>query len=240
MKIAIFGDSFGDDYTIWPNPYSGVGPSWIDHIRQYHDVDNFSGGGSSLFSAHQKFISRYHLYDKIIFVVTHPSRITVPMDGETVDWFNLSQAELELKRCVNYERRVKLKAIRDYYIHVKNDDYDNLTHKLMINNILQKHNDILMIPCFEHSGIDDKIPLVNISYFEAKFWNLKSPLPNGDTIYDARKCHMSEEHNLMLGKEIYNWINTGNYNLNSENFKTPTREYSHYFRSHFDILLGKR
>jgi hypothetical protein len=40
----------------------------------------------------------------------------------------------------------------------------------------------------------------------------------------------------MLGQEIYNWVETGNYNLFRENFKTPTKEFTHYFRTDFRIL----
>lgn len=243
MKIAIFGDSFGDDYNLWPNPYIEVGPSWADYLRNQNiEVDNYAGGGTSLFSAYQKFISKCHEYDKIIFMVTHPSRITVPMDNGTTDWFNFSQAEQELKHCVDYNRSVKLKAIRNYFIHVKNDEYDNLVHKLMIKDISEKHNSVLMIPCFKTSGIDNKTPLIDVSRFEAAFWklNVEAPLPMEDNMYDARKCHMCEENNLMLGQEIYNWVKNGNYNLNPEKFKTPTREFKHYFRTHWQLLLGKR
>jgi hypothetical protein len=242
MKLAVFGDSFGDDYTLWPNPYTGVGPSWSDFLRiQGIEVDNYAGGGASLFAAYQKFIANYQSYDKIIFVVTTPGRITVPMDNITVDWYSYSQARNELKYATNPARRTKLKAICDYFIHVKNDDYDNVTHKLMIKDILEKHDSVLMLPCFENSGIDGKIPLLKISEFEANFWNFKNTiLPNSDTEYDSRKCHMCEENNLMLGQEVYNWVKTGNYNLTPDKFKTPTKEFSHYFRKHFKILLGER
>ena len=68
MKIAIFGDSFGDDYNLWPDPYSGVGPSWVDYLRSQNlEIENFSVGGTSLFYSYQKFISTYEKYDKVIF-----------------------------------------------------------------------------------------------------------------------------------------------------------------------------
>ena len=59
MKLAIFGDSFGDDTGIWPIPHSDVGPSWIDYLRNQNiDIDNYSQGGTSLFYSYQKFISK--------------------------------------------------------------------------------------------------------------------------------------------------------------------------------------
>jgi hypothetical protein len=77
---------------------------------------------------------------------------------------------------------------------------------------------------------------VAIPRFEADFWKMEEIMPWGNTVYDSRKGHMCEENNLMLGQVIYNWVETGNYNLFRENFKTPTKEFTHYFRTDFRIL----
>jgi hypothetical protein len=238
MKIAVFGDSFADDYHMWPNPYTGVGPSWVDYLRNQNiEIDNYADGGTSLFYSYQQFISQYQKYDKIIFIVTSPGRLSVPTsDNRTEEFFSSRAVEIQLKNCIDYERKRKLNAISDYFVYVKNDTFDSVVHKLLIEDISKKHNDILMIPCFVDSGIDEQMPLRNISAFEAKFWNMNEILPNSDTVYDARKCHMCEENNLMLGQEIYNWVKTGNYSLTQENFKTPTKEFSHYFRTNPRIL----
>jgi hypothetical protein len=237
MKIGIFGDSFGDDSNLWPDPYSGVGPSWIDYLRNQNiEIDNYSCGGASLFYSYQRFISTYKEYDKVIFLVTGPGRISVPESDQREEFFNLTSVEKHLENCVDFKRKIKLNAILNYFIHVKNDTFDNLVHKLLIEDILKKHGDMLAIPCFAHSGIDNQIPLIAIPRFEADFWNMEEVMPWSDTEYDARKGHMCEENNLMLGQEIYNWVKTGNYNLSRENFKTPTKEFTHYFRTDFRIL----
>lgn len=242
MKIAVFGDSFGDDYTIWPNPYTGVGPSWVDYLRDQNiEIDNYACGGTSLFYSYQRFISTYTKYDKIIFMVTHPGRITVPSGTQTEDYFNAAQVEKELESCFDFQRKTKLNAIRDYFIYVKNDEFDNLIHQLLIEDILKKHNSVLMIPCFTSNDIDSKLPLIKISEFEAAFWNFTDTiLPNTDTVYDARKCHMCEENNLMLGKEIFNWVTTGNFILDPTKFMKPGKEFTHYFRTNFRILRSRQ
>ena len=240
MKIAIFGDSYADDYNLWPHRYTDVGLGWPDYLRSQNiEVDNYSLGGTSLYYSYQKFILKYQEYDKIIFVVTHPGRISVPVGNQEENYVNAALVENALKNCFDFERKIKLAAIRDYFIYVKNDKFDNLVHKLLIEDISKKHKAALIIPCFPNSGIDNQIPLIDISHFEAKFWNLSDPIPWSDTVRDARKCHMCEENNLMLGQEIYNWVKTGNYNLNPANFKTPTKEFSHYFRPDFEILGSK-
>ena len=242
MKIAIFGDSFGDDYNLWPDPYSGVGSSWIDYLRNHDiEIDNYSCGGASLFYSYQKFISTYQQYDKVIFLITGPGRISVSTgNNATEEFFNITSVEKHLKHCFDFERKIKLNAIRNYFMYVKNDTFDEIVHKLLIEDISKKHRDILIIPCFAHSGIDNQIPLVAISRFEADFWNMEEVMPWSDTEYDARKGHMCEENNLMLGQEIYSWIKTGNYNLSQENFREPTKEFAHYFRTDFRILRNKQ
>jgi hypothetical protein len=240
MKIGIFGDSFGDDYNMWPDPYSGVGHSWVDYLRSHNlEIDNYSCGGASLFYSYQKFISTYQEYDKIIFLVTSSGRISVPL-GNTTEEFNVSALHHKLRNCADAKRKIQLTAIRDYFMYVKNDIFDNLVHKLLLEDISKKHNSMLMIPCFANSGIDNQIPLVAIPRFEADFWNMEEVMPWSDTEYDARKCHMGEENNLMLGQEIHNWVRTENYNLNQENFKTPTKEFTHYFRTDPIILRSRQ
>lgn len=234
MKLAIFGDSFGDDTGVWPIPHSDVGPSWIEYLRNQNiDIDNYSRGGTSLFYSYQKFMRSYQKYDKIIFLITNPGRISVPMDS-TIKDFNPGSIERHLRNCVNPERKLILNAILDYFIYVKNDDFDEVVHRLLVEDISNKHNDMLMIPCFDQSGIDNQTPLLDISKFEAEFWGIEEIIPQTDpTRQDSRKAHMCEENNLMLGQEMYNWIKTGSFSIKHENFKTPTKEFSHYFRTDF-------
>ena len=48
---------------------------------------------------------------------------------------------------------------------------------------------------------------------------------------DARKCHLCEENNLNLGKQIqYCLENNLDLNIDIEKFVTPPRELDYYFR----------
>lgn len=231
MKIGIFGDSFADDYNLWPEHFKEVGPSWIEYIRDQNiEVDNFSFGGSGLYYSYEKFISNFQKYDKIIFLVAAPGRICLSENGKYEHWFNLNQVEKELEVCFDYNKKVRLNAVYSYFKYIKNDNFDNLIHKMLIDRISKKHNEMLMIPSFDRSGILGQLPFASISEFEAAFWNLTDVLPHGQDMFDARKCHMCEENNLMVGEEIFNWVKTGKFNLDPNKFKTPTREFEHYFR----------
>jgi hypothetical protein len=231
MKIGIFGDSFADDYNMWPSHFEGVGPSWIDYIRNQNiEVDNYASGGSGLYYSYEKFISSFEKYDRIIFLVSTPGRITISKNGEYGHWFSLNQVEKELAACFDYEKKVRLNAIYSYFKYVKNDQFDNLVHDMLIERILKTHDKVLMIPSFGWSRIQELTPFVSISEFEAAFWNLTEVLPNDKNLYDARKCHMCEENNLMVGEEVFNWIKTDKFNIDSKKFRKPIREFEHYFR----------
>ena len=48
---------------------------------------------------------------------------------------------------------------------------------------------------------------------------------------DARKCHLCEENNLILGKQIQHCLeNNLDLDIDIEKFVTPPRELDYYFR----------
>jgi hypothetical protein len=232
MKIGIFGDSFADDRTLWVEHFKDVGPSWIDYLRDQNiEIDNYAFGGSGLYFSYEKFISNFQKYDKIIFLVTSPGRISLPdKDGKYSHWYGPAMVEKDLATCFDYNKKVRLNAVRDYFMYVKNDKFDNLVHDLLIENISKKHDSMLMIPSFIYSRIRSSMPFIKISEFEAAFWNLKDVLPHSLGLQDARKCHMCEENNLMVGEEVFNWVKTDKFNLDPKKFNIPTREFDYYFR----------
>lgn len=237
MKIGIFGDSFADDHNLWPNPYNGVGPSWIDYLRSKgHQVDNYAGGGSSLFYAYEKFLTTYQNYDKIVFAITNYNRYYVYVDEVNANWFNIGQVEQILNSCTDKNKRNILESIRLYYAYIQDEEFQKFCHQLLIKDIKKTHDNCLLIPCFEDSLIDRLMPLINISRHEANYWGLEEILPREEDVYDARKCHMCEENNLVLGKSVEKWINTGIYELDERDFCNPTKNFEHYFRTDFKIL----
>lgn len=243
MRIAIFGDSFGDDTSIWPRPYMDVGSSWIDYLRnQDIEIHNYSRYGTSLFYSHQKFISNYQNYDKIVFLVTMPGRLTVPHPTKKNEELHCTPGSIQrqITNCTGDNQKITLNAVQDYFIHVQNARFDREIQKLLIEDIIRKQvtkdnhsNNLLLIPCFHQSGIDNQTPLIMITEFEAKFWNLKETIPASPTQLDCRKAHMCEENNLLLGRKVHTWIKTGRFVLLKENFKTPTKDFSHYFRADY-------
>ena len=221
MKIAIFGDSFADDQINWSrqNRWSDVGPSWIDYLRQFHDIDNFAEGGSSLYYSKILFDNTdLSKYDKVIFIATSPYRRT----NYNLNW-NISRVEIELsKKDLDLEWKTKLLALRSYFLHVWNES-DQYFHDLMIKDITNILPSVLRLRYEQLDEASNKeckkvYGRLLIDIFQAGY-------------LDARKCHLCEENNLILGKQIQHCLeNNLDLDIDIEKFVTPPRELDYYFR----------
>lgn len=221
MKIAIFGDSFGDDHINWidQNRWLDVGPSWVDYLRQFHDIDNFSAGGSSLYFSKIRFDNTdLSKYDKIIFIATSPYR----RYNFGSNW-NIGRIETELtNKNLSPEWRDQLLALKSYFLYVWNES-DLYFHDLMIKDMTNMYPSILRLrygQLDEASNNECKkvYGRLLIDIFQAGY-------------SDARKCHLCEENNLILGKQIQHSLeNNLDLNIDVEKFVTPPREFEYYFR----------
>ena len=81
MKIAIYGDSFGNsmiETSIESKDQDTRGKAWVELLADNYDVTNFCYPGSSLFYSYQLFLKNNQKFDYNIFLVTEPNRITLP------------------------------------------------------------------------------------------------------------------------------------------------------------------
>jgi hypothetical protein len=220
MKIAIFGDSFGDDKINWKDQWEDVGPSWVDYLRQYHIIDNFSFGGSCLYYSKKKFDAvNLDLYDKIIFLVTQSMRryqVVKEDSQESEKNWNLNTV---ISRMHQYPRNQRyLQTIHDFFVYMYNES-DEYFHQLIIEDIIRKRNDTLMIYYQD---------LLKIQRLETNYWQRKGL--DYLKFRDARKCHMNEENNLIFGKLVQNSLSETTIKIDENVFVTPKKEFSHYFR----------
>ena len=228
MKIAIFGDSFGDDQVNWKdkNRWLDVGPSWIDYLRQFHEVDNFCHGGSSLYFSKRKFDKTdLSVYDKVIFLITDAQRRFQIWPGDTDEFgsnWNFTSVEYMLKNNINLSITPQLVAMDMFFKYIYNES-DLHFYYLMIDDITRKCPTGFIINVAVGSVLG------NVQTKEHRYFTGVGNLPEGYS--DARKCHMCEENNLILGKYIHHClINKIHPIFNERMFTTPTRSFEHYFR----------
>ena len=196
MKIGIFGDSYGDDS--WPENKTYA--SWIDHLRKDYTVENFSISGSSLYYIKLKFDVTFQNFDKIIFLVTNPGRYYINLDvkSEVIKHCTSGprlERHLKDSRLSQYDKK-KLKIFREFSIHVQDWDREYYFHNLMIQDIKNKKNNTILIPCFNKS-----MPTINQSLFTiSSSENYKIPKDG----IDYRVCHLNEQNNFFLYLNVKN------------------------------------
>ena len=247
MKIAIYGDSFGDDTGQWPHRFDNVGPGWAQLLSSTGNnrVSNFCEGGASFSYSYNQFIGTHHDHDRIIFMVTCPGRITLEIE----DFSNLApsykhhpnyhqvlawQAQL-VKINPRSQGLVKLSALAQYFLFVKNDEYDIDSQWLLLNSVKKIRPDTIIIPCF-HTSIPNLThdALCAVGHMELEYLcndrysNIDELLHN--TRDDARKCHMSDENNFIFYQKILKFLSGDPVHIDINDFVKPTMPLDHYWR----------
>jgi len=234
MKIGIFGDSYAADNKMNPTD------SWVDVLRHSHEVENHAQEGSALYFSIRKLKEHYQKYEKIIFVVTQPSRIKL---GRHIPHAN--PKELNISHWPHIKHLIKdansrgifkgplidaYEAAMGYYTYIQDNDYDDYVQTLMIEDILKIHHDIMLIPSFTTS-IPNKMHngLVQIREKENLAWGCGYFMP--DDIYDTRNCHMTKENNLILAEKILDNFNSNFLDLNLDDFVAPP-DKDFYLKKH--------
>lgn len=220
MKIGIFGDSFATN-----NPNNSTA-SWVDLLSNIHDVKNFALPGSSLYYSADQFLKKHYYFDKVIFVVTDSGRLCLP--NYNIDGFNrhiagLSNAEsllLDLKNDTDLPKIKILKAAVDYFSYLQNLDYNEYVHNLIINDILSKRTDVILIPTTRHHGnfYKGKSVMQDISLKELDSWSTNI---NRTSIIDRRHAHMSEENNEIFLKNVLQWLSGVPVNIDIDDYVQP-------------------
>jgi hypothetical protein len=218
MKIAIYGDSFGanpigvKDYSLYPY----VKSSWWEILSTKYNVTNFCEWSASLLYSTEQFIQTHQEFDKIIFLITHPGRITV-------------KHNLQYKHFVNYEystfwrRDAKkqgwndlLDAVLLYYKFIQNDSLSSIQHQSYLSYIKSIRADMFLIPCFQHS-FKNNFSLCDIFDKEQQYWNTEYKVDK----LDIRKGHLTNSNHVILANIFDNMLVNGVFNANIQMFEDP-------------------
>jgi hypothetical protein len=253
MKIAVYGDSFGGINLInILGDNKDRGKSWVEVLGKKHDVTNFSAGGTSLFYSYEIFLQQNKNFDYNIFLITEPNRLTLNnVDNEHFKHFNLAMLDVFSKVTENSntgnDKKV-IDALLGYYSYIHNQKYIDICHDLMINNIININHNSLLIPCFPTS-MSGKTSLVEITDYELldQVLNLKRNgyepwklIDNKWTFADYRKCHLSEENNIILANIVDNSIinNLNILDINLNDYQKASKDIEFYYAKKTLTLSG--
>ncbi len=201
MKIAIYGDSFGKINC----EKKELGTSWTELLEENNTVTNFSKTGSAFMFSYETFLKNYANHDLNIFAVTAPARIYVKALPDQLFFgvFWLDYCVKLLKKKPWYAKKnddlEMLASIRVYLD--KWADWEMIHHiqHVLVNNLWNLAPNTIVLPGFcdsisqSNTGLHDiameELRLVDqekFDKFDFNFLNCK------------RKCHFSEENNIVI------------------------------------------
>jgi hypothetical protein len=258
MKIAVFGDSYAADSHNQGNdqrPQDHTG--WVEMIRQMNmniTIDNYAVCGSGNYFNWDQFNQLHASYDRVIFVVSHWDRHYIELDENfkrdpslpPYHWLHahsIQQVEHTLDsqpKWFNTDPAIpKLRALRDYWIHVGNDRERRQMSQLMLADIERQRPDCLLMSGFppdmslltrpNQPNIVDAMALDVFYYFGDLF---KQNMGEWNSHYTChRHNHLNRHNNRLLANAVARWLATYDVNelANLPWTTDPERKWQDYF-----------
>jgi hypothetical protein len=218
MKIVIYGDSFGanpigvKDYTMYPYVQS----SWWEMLSAKYNVVNYCEWSASLLFSTDQFIKTHEQFDKIIFLVTHPGRITIKDNKKYRHFVNYEYSTFWKKDAKKQGWSNLLDSVLSYYKYIDNTDYATVQHYSYLTYIQSIRSDIFLIPCFKHS-FKNNFSLCDIFDKEQEFWNINYNVEK----LDIRKGHLTNPNHSVLYNVFDKMIQTDKLSMSIDMFKNP-------------------
>lgn len=231
MKVAIFGDSYGDDR------FKGINErSWVSFLEDAFDIDNYSFTGSGIYYSYDLFLKHHSDYEKIIFLVTAPDRITLPSDSKLQVFCHVNYTQAKVWASLTEGQQQKdYQLIVDYYENIHNQRLNETYHRLMVNNIATMRPDAIVYPCFDFEYLP-KYPLYNVTKFEDGYLGMddnKRVEFYKNKLRDSRACHMTENNNRVVSEMFMNLLYRNNYVLDDSKLVIPDKQIDYYYQSAF-------
>lgn len=244
MKIAIYGDSFSVIHTIWDHPEKldtpSEGVSWPELLSNDHEVDNYSESGTAFMYSYEMFLKHNSNYDLNIFVVTSPERTYVKALGGIrifgIDWV---RHQIKLISNLSWYAEKKdhieiLKSVDVYLDKWKDWEMDMHIQHVLVNNLWSINPNTIVIPAFYNSIQQTNKNLFDLSKFELKLAD-EEKYNNFDFMYFfcLRKCHFSEENNLVIYNHVIRSIENKNkiVTLDYDDIRKPSKPFDSYIVS---------
>lgn len=238
LKVAIFGDSYADEFVYVPeNDFHGDLP-WVRMLRKIipHSVTNFALEGSSFYYSAKLCLEKHNDYDKIIFIVTFPDRIYLHSNSIDSHFWHIANLDHLFHKVQTYKHNIAtnswnasqmklneampyLNAVRDYYLYVYNFEQVKLFHDSLYEKLERSipKEKIIFIPVVRFAAPADETynqtTLCDISNLDSRPIDYKTT--------DTRQNHLNKKNREILAEYFAKWIETGIFNLNIKDFVSP-------------------
>lgn len=218
MKIAIYGDSFGanpigvKDYSFYPY----IKESWWEILQTKYDIENFCEWSASLLYSTDQFIKTHQRFDKIIFLITHPRRISLKHKNQYKHFVNYEYSTFWKDTAKKQNWNEVLDAVLLYYKYIENEDYSNIQHLSYLNYIKTVRQDVKLIPCFKDS-FENNFCLCDIFDKEQKHWDVDYRVDK----LDIRKGHLTNPNHVILADIFDRMLITDVFDADIQMFSDP-------------------
>jgi hypothetical protein len=136
MTVGIFGESYCTLNRFKPSHKI----TWMNFLGRPSSV--FARGGASLLSIYWWFEQHHKSYDQIIFSV--PDYLRADHTGNIIGYGVAEQILSD--RSVSQEQYDRAKVFYDYYLHLQNDEVDDLYGTIILENVKRMRPDTIFIP----------------------------------------------------------------------------------------------
>jgi hypothetical protein len=243
MKVAIYGDSWGDpNHGHYQHPHVTL-EAWPTLLAQHGwSVTNYSRSGSSLHYSYQQFLDTHSDHDRVIFIVTSIGRWTRHLtlrDGKE-RWVNgYDSAEFLLNKdpfrsLLRSEDRPLLEHLKNYYLWVQDISFETTAHLLILEDIKKIRPDALLIPISRGVGVT-ATPMVEYQeLFVRSCWpdrpDLLGSQHHKTWEETACVCHMTPEINRVVCASMRAALAMGSWNPHIPDRVEHAHPGSHYVR----------
>lgn len=234
MTLGIYGDSFG--FKSQHNNHK----FWVKIVAEKLNADykNYCESSSSLFYSYNLFLKTHNQQKKNIFLITFPYRYTKPITLKITGnknhhisgphnvtllkktYTDLSNAELDML------------TLHEYWFMLMDEEFYKTAQELLVNDILNKRPDTIIIPCFSESltlqqlndiGLSRDENLNQLVDLQCRSLGKKRDWSTYDDNREILNGHLTPELNEILGQLVYNRIINGSWD------RFPTTQIKHEF-----------
>ena len=213
--IGVFGDSFVEyHYKLYPTWFS--------------DYETYGFGGSDIWYSYNKFMENHERYDRIIFALTNPYRVS-KLDEEDGWYFYCNPQSCRHKA----DLHPTFPIMEQYLTHVATiqDGRDEMFCDLLQKEIQRIRPDTLFVKCFHNSPGPDVTDLHSISRVESGRTKLMDWVDNTENLVDIRMAHLTEESHNIIRDDVVEALNRKDtwLDLDIEKFQDLNIDKSRYF-----------
>jgi hypothetical protein len=230
--IGVFGDSYASPWV--GNRGDLEYASWANNLGE--TAETYGMSATSQLWSYRKFLENHEKYDKIVFILTNSNR--ADHAGDNKDWSGLwavngYEKTLQLLKQDTWASKLtpkshqndkhewnipRVKALQDYIIHIEDDIADNLKSQLLVEGILSRRPDAVIIPIGEFHNLPNWTYLPTgtwcVQYQRLQMRSLFPELADQSTVefyrkYEEMRCpnHFTPEINQLFAGHVKRALN---------------------------------